>query len=508
VTPVAPPGAEAGGGPSYWLTRFVFLRALGLVYVVAFAIVVNQWQPLLGSQGLLPARELMDGIAATHGRSVFTFLRLPTLFLFDSSDTAFRVGGYVGFVLSLALLLGFANVPLLFALWILYMSYVHAGRTFYGYGWEILLLETGFLAIFLAPVARMSPFPRGDPPSPTVILLLRWLVFRLMFGAGLIKLRGDPCWRDLTCMVFHYETQPNPNPLSWYFHHLPAGFHAIEVAFNHLVELIAPLFVFGPRRARHVAGGLIVAFQLLLILSGNLSFLNWLTIAVALACFDDGLLTRLLPVRARAWLAERTSAHEETKARFIAVRALAVVVALLSVNPVVNMLSPGQVMNTSFDPFDLVNTYGAFGSVGRQRYEIVLEGTDDAEPGAQSRWIEYDFRCKPGDPMRRPCWVSPYHHRLDWQMWFAALPGAGTPVWLVRLVAKLLDGDLSVRGLLSPGPFQDHPPRWIRARYYRYEFTAPGETGWWRRTLAGEYLPALSASSPELAEALSGADEW
>jgi len=330
----------------------------------------------------------------------------------------------------------------------------------------------------------------------------------VMLGAGLIKLRGDPCWRDLTCMVFHYETQPNPNPLSWYFHHLPAWFHSFEVAFNHVVELIAPWFVFGPRRARHVAGGLIVVFQVLTILSGNLSFLNWLTIAPALACFDDGLIMRLAPGRMREWLEMRSRDAEETKARAIAVRALAVVIALLSINPVVNMLSPRQVMNTSFDPFELVNTYGAFGSIGRERYEIVLEGTVDEQATAQARWVEYQFKCKPSDPMRRPCWVSPYHYRLDWQMWFAAMPGAGTPLWLVRMVAKLLDGDRAVRGLLAHGPFEDRPPRWIRGRYYRYQFTRWGEPGWWRRTLVGEYLPPLAADSPELKDALATAPEW
>ena len=158
------------------------------------------------------------------------------------------------------------------------MSFAHVGQIFYGYGWDILLLETGFLAIFLAPLWRLGPFPARTPPSPVVIVLLRWLIFRLMLGAGLIKLRGDPCWRDLTCLVFHYETQPNPNPLSWWFHQLPPWFHKLEVLFNHLVELVAPFFVFGPRRARHVAGGLMVLFQVLLILSGNLSFLNWLTL--------------------------------------------------------------------------------------------------------------------------------------------------------------------------------------------------------------------------------------
>lgn len=486
----------------------MFLRLLGLVYAVAFLIVVNQWQPLLGSHGLLPAREVLDGLGSTQGRGLGTFLRLPTLFLFDPSDAAFRLGGQLGLVLSLLLLLGFANVPLLAALWILYMSYVHAGRTFYGYGWEMLLLETGFLAIFLAPPWRGGPFPRRTPASPVVIVLLRWLIFRVMLGAGLIKLRGDPCWRDLTCMVYHYETQPNPNPISWYFHHLPVWFHRIETGFNHVVELVAPFFVFGPRRARHVAGGLIVVFQILLILSGNLSFLNWLTIVIAVACFDDALLARAVPARWRAAVVERASAGPESKAHKGTTYALAVGIALLSVNPVVNMLSPRQVMNTSFDPFLLVNTYGAFGSIGRERYEIVLEGTRDEEPGEGSAWIEYEFNCKPGDPFRAPCWVSPYHYRLDWQMWFAAMPGAGTPSWLVQLVAKLLSGDREVRALLAPGAFEDQPPRWIRGRLYRYEFTRAGEPGWWRRTLVGEALPPLSAQSPLLLDYLAQSPDW
>jgi len=507
VTWLAAERAIGSGSSSYWLTRAIFFRLLGLIYAVAFLIVVHQWQPLLGSQGLLPAREVLDGITENQGNGLFTFLRFPTLFLFDPSDAAFRAGGYVGLVLALLLLGGLANVPLLFSLWLLYLSYVHAGRTFYGYGWEILLLETGFLAIFLAPLLRPGPFERRTPPSPVVIVLLRWLLFRLMLGAGLIKLRGDPCWRDLTCMVFHYETQPVPNPLSWYFHHLPVWFHRLEVLFNHVVELIAPFFVFGPRRARHVAGALIAVFQVLLILSGNLSFLNWLTLAIAVACFDDGLLGRLLPARARTWIGAHTKDAQGSKVRAIATYALALVIGLLSLNPVANMLSPRQVMNTSFDPFELVNTYGAFGSVGRERFEIVLEGTDDARPEA-ARWTEYEFKCKPGDPARRPCWISPYHYRLDWQMWFAAMPGAGTPRWLVQLVARLLAGDGAVRALLAPGAFEDRPPRWIRGRLYRYQLTAPGERGWWRRTLVAEYLPPLSATSPELRDFLEHAPEW
>jgi hypothetical protein len=281
-------------------------------------------------------------------------------------------------------------------------------------------------------------------------------------------------------------------------------FHRIEVLFNHLVELVVPFFVFGPRRARLVAGGLVVLFQVLLILSGNLSFLNWLTIAVAVACFDDGVLGRLLSTSLRAHLERHVAGAEETKARRIAAYALASVVAFLSLDPVMNMLSPGQVMNTSFDPFDLVNTYGAFGSIGRERYEIVLEGTDDDPADAAARWVEYDLKCKPGTPERRPCWISPYHYRLDWQMWFQDMPGAPVEPWFVRLVAKLLEGDPAARALLAPGPFEDHPPRAIRARYYRYEFTRLGEPtpAWWKRALVGEYLPPLVRDDPRLLEYL------
>jgi hypothetical protein len=483
---------------SYWLTRFVFLRMLGLVYTVAFLVIVNQWQPLLGSHGLLPAADFLGRVAEFQGHGFTTFLRIPTLFWLDASDTTFRGCGLLGLGLSLVVLFGFANVPILAALWLLYLSFVHAGQIFYGYGWETLLLETGFLAIFLAPLGCLDPFPRRTPPSTVVVVLLRWLTFRLMLGAGLIKLRGDSCWRDLTCLVFHYETQPNPNPISWYLHQLPAWFHQVEVLFNHLVELVAPFFVFGPKRARHVAGGLTVLFQALLILSGNLSFLNWLTITVALACLDDSLLGRLVPAWSRAWIAERAANAQETKGRGIAVYTLAIVVGLLSLNPVLNLVSPSQRMNTSYDPFDLVNSYGAFGSIGRERFEIVLQGTDSAEPTEQATWVEYDFRCKPGDVVRRPCSISPYHYRLDWQMWFAAMSQAQDEPWLIHLAYQLLHAEPDVLDLFARDPFGGKPPRYLRMELYRYRFTTWGELGWWKRERIGRYLPPVRADNPEL----------
>jgi len=489
--------------PSYWFTRFVFLRMLGLVYTVAFAIVVVQWDALLGSHGLLPASDFLDEVVRVYGHGIDAFLRVPTLFWLGASDAWFRACGWVGLGVSLALLCGLANAPMLALLWLLYLSFVHVGQIFYGYGWDILLLETGFLAIFLVPPWRPGPFPRESPTSRAVMVLLRWLTLRLMLGAGLIKLRGDSCWRDLSCLVFHYETQPNPNPFSWYFHHLPVWFHELEVLFNHFVELVAPLFVFGPRRLRLAAGLSIIGFQVLLILSGNLSFLNWLTITVAIGCLDDGAFRPFVPAGWLARLDAAVAGARESGARRITGYALAALVALLSVNPVVNLLSPGQLMNAGFDPFDLVNTYGAFGSITRQRFEIVLEATadDPTDPGA--RWVEYEFECKPGAPSRRPCWISPYHLRLDWQMWFLAMPGAGRDAWFVHLVAKLLDGDPETRRLLAPGPFEAQPPRAIRARYYAYHFTPSlASRDWWERRLVAEYLPPLERDDPRLVEFL------
>jgi hypothetical protein len=499
------PAAPSDGrrpAPAHWLTRFAFLRMLGLVYTVAFASVVLQGEALFGSRGLLPVADHLAQLARDHARPLEAFLDTPTLFWLGASDAWLRACAWLGLAGSLALLLGLANAPLLALLWLLYGSFVHVGQIFTGYGWDILLLETGFLAIFLAPAWRLGPFPRASPPSRVVIVLLRWLTLRLMLGAGLIKLRVDPCWLDLSCMVFHYETQPNPNPLSWYFHHLPVWFHQLEVLGNHAVELVAPLFVFGPRPLRRAAGLSIITFQVLLILSGNLSFLNWLTIAIAIACLDDGVLRKLLPERWLARLDTSVAGAREGRASRVVGFSLAAVVAVLSVNPVQNLFSPHQRMNAGFDPFFLVNTYGAFGRITRERFEIVLEGTadDPSDPGA--RWVAYEFRCKPGAPARRPCWISPYHLRLDWQMWFLAMPRSGPERWFLRLVSRLLAADAAARRLLAPGPFETEPPRAIRAQYYAYRFTRPGESGWWERRLVRPYLPPLERDDPRLVEAL------
>jgi hypothetical protein len=489
-------------GPSatYQLTRFVVLRLLGLVYLVAFASAARQVVPLLGHRGLLPAGALLTREIESAGSRTAAFRQAPTLFVWISaSDQALLGVCWVGTLLSLAVVLGVTNAVVQLALWALYLSLVQVGQIFYGYGWEIQLLETGFLCAFLCPLGTIRPFPAWAPP-PAVIWLLRWLVFRIMLGAGLIKLRGDPCWRDLSCLFYHYETQPIPSPLSPFFHALPRSVHRASVLFNHLVELVVPWFAFGPRRARHVAGSLLVAFQVLLILSGNLSFLNWLTIVPALACFDDGALGRLLPAAIRGRVLARAKGAGPSRLARRVSYVLAALVAVLSVQPIENLFLPEQAMNASFDRLYLVNTYGAFGSVGRERFEVILEGTADAVIDEHTRWQAYELPCKPGDVRRRPCLITPYHYRLDWQMWFAAFTGPDRQPFFVHLVYQLLRGDREPKRLLAVDPFPDRPPRYLRAELYRYRFAAPGagSGAWWERTWAASYLRPVAMDDPAL----------
>jgi hypothetical protein len=483
---------------SYWLTRFLVLRLLGVVYLVAFLVAARQVGPLIGHDGLLPAVDFLDGVAAELGSRWDGFLRLPTLFWLGVSDRVLVGAAWLGVALAALVVAGFANAIVLAVLWALYSSFVRVGQDWYGFGWEIQLIETGFLAIFLCPLLDARPFPRRPPPAP-VVWLFRWLVFRIMLGAGLIKLRGDPCWRDFTCLYYHYETQPLPNPLSRWLHFMPHWFHRLGVAFNHVAELVAPWFVFGPRRARHLAGAMLLAFQVFLILSGNLSFLNWLTLVPVLACFDDSILARVLPARLVERAGRAAVEAAPSRAHAVAAWALVVVVAGLSVAPVQNLLSSRQAMNTSFDRLDLVNTYGAFGSVGRARDEVVFEGTNDTVIGERTEWRAYEFPCKPGDPLRRPCIVAPYQYRLDWQIWFAAMSTPDRYPWTIHLAWKLLHNDRGALSLLANDPFPDAPPRWIRARLYRYRFVPGGRDGaWWDRTLLGDWLPPLSADDPRL----------
>ena len=281
---------------TYWWTRFFYLKGLGFIYLIAFGAFCHQMEPLIGHDGLLPVDMWLDRVFAHYARlGEFPYYQLPTIFWFDCSNWFLYFVGYSGLFLALLVLFGKANGIILALLWGLYMSIYHVGQIFYGYGWEMMLLEVGFLSMFLCSVRHSQSFPKKVPTSITLMILHRWVLFRVMFGAGLIKIRGDQCWRDLTCLSYHYETQPIPNPISWYLHHLPETFHKFSVFGAHVTELIVPFMLFGPRPIRHLAGIIFVGFQGILIISGNLSWLNWLTIVICIPCFDDSFFRRLIP---------------------------------------------------------------------------------------------------------------------------------------------------------------------------------------------------------------------
>ena len=501
--------SEQGEGsprPTWWLSRFLFLRLLGLIYGIAFLSLANDVLPLLGSEGLLPADSYASWVQERLGGPWQALAKSPSLFHLTISDGLLQGLAWLGVGLSVLLVVGFANVPLLASLWALYFSYVSIGQRWFQFGWESQLLETGLLAVFLVPLLDPRPLPQRSPPPRVIIWLAWWLVFRIMLGAGLIKLRGDPCWQELTCLDYHFETQPVPGPLSRWFHELPQPILHAGVLGNHLAELILPFFLIGPRPLRHLAAAGLIAFQGVLIASGNLSFLNWLTLLPCLLCFDDQLLARLLPRRLGATAGKRAESKIDIPRMGKAVVLLyAAVVLWLSVPVITNLMSNSQSMNRSFHALRIVNTYGAFGSVGDTRWEIILEGTSESEPGPQTRWREYSFKCKPGRLDRRPCLITPYHYRLDWLSWFAGLEAArGQGVqregWLPHLIWKLLQGDEVVLQLLDENPFAESPPTWIRVQRYTYEFAPSGndENLWWQRTLVGPHLPPLSTDDPAL----------
>ena len=470
-------------------TRLLLQRGLALVYLIAFLVAANQFVPLLGERGLLPVPRFVAEVP---------FSASPSLFFLFPRDTAFRAAAWIGIALSLFALSGLSerrggalSAATWFVLWLLYLSFVNVGQVFYGFGWETMLLEAGFLAIFLGD-ERVAP-------SGIVILLFRWMLFRTMFGAGLIKIRGDSCWRDLTCLYYHYETQPMPNPLSWFFHWLPRPVHRFGVLFNHFAELVVPFAYFAPPVLAAAAGLVTIYFHLWLAASGNFSFLGLLTIVLATSTLDDRVLARVVRLRPAA------GRRPGTVRRF-GTLALLALVAILSIAPVLNLLAARQVMNESYDPLHLVNSYGAFGSITRPRYEVIVEGTaaDAAAPGAT--WREYGFKGKPGDPRRRPPQIAPYHLRLDWLMWFCPFGPWYAQPWFANFVAKLLRNDPATLSLLSTNPFPERPPRFVRALLYEYRFTTREErarTGdWWVRRLVGEYFPAVSLDDPAFRELL------
>ncbi|PYI45599.1 MAG: hypothetical protein DMF11_11480 [Verrucomicrobia bacterium] len=497
--------------PTYFWARRWFLRTLGLTYLVAFVSLWIQVDGLVGSNGVSPLNQFLPAVYERFGSTAYSLL--PTLCWVDSSNgfLHFLCGG--GVVLSLLLILGIAPVLSLVVLFIFYLSLTIAGQTFLSFQWDILLLETGFLSIFLAPW-RLWPrelmwwlgsatSATASPVSRAGLFLLKVLLFKLMLMSGVVKLTsGDDCWWNLTALDYHYWSQPLPTVFGWWADKSPEWFKHFSVAFCLFVEIIVPFFIWAPRRPRLIAAGLMIFLQLVIAFTGNYCFFNLLTIALCLLLIDDSV--------AAAWWA---APHERAKNvsttfrtakrlqdQLCSYAATAVLIVTLPVNgwfiftafkPDADWPRPLVAIYSRLQPFRLINGYGLFRVMTKDRDEIVIEGSADGID-----WLPYEFKWKPGDVMRAQGWCAPHQPRLDWQMWFAALGTYRENQWFVRLIVRLLEGSQDVSRLLATNPFPHEPPRYIRAIFYRYRFTTLRErrdTGaWWKREQLQEYLPTVS----------------
>ena len=519
------PKAKHHGSPprqTFVLTKSIILRLLGLMYLVAFKVALDQNLALMGSKGLTPvARAFEKQKASISGFDGFR--QAPSIFWFVKlNDRNMVLVNYLGLGCSLALVAGLHSSMVAGILWLSYFSVVTSaeGTAWYSYGWESQLLETGFLAIFLC-----SPLDLASSPSLPVLWLFRWLCFRISTGAGLIKVRGSSCWTDRTCLWYHFETQPNPSPLSFLFHFLPREVLSAGVDLDIFVQLYAVWLVLVPgwgilRHVRRLGGLVQVFFMLNIALSGNFSFLNHLTIVPALACLDDCCLSVFTCAKRQV-----QSSRPAPKCRSLAGRltrttidvGLVLLIGYLSIPVVQNLLQAEgrrQVMNASFGAFRLVNTYGAFGNVGKERYEAIVSVSHD-----KRTWHELEFPCKPGRLTRRPCLCAPYHYRLDWNIWFLGFkPHAAylerRETWMWSFLAKVLDGDEVMLSLLDPETatskayYPDGPqngrqlPKYVKVDMWKYSMRAPlwviareywqnGSAVWWSRKRGEALIPPL-----------------
>jgi lipase maturation factor 1 len=481
--------------PTLVWVRYFFLRTLALIYLAAFWSLNSQIMGLAGHNGIVPATQAMSNVRAYAGQQnlgVSRYFLEPTLCWISASDRFLRGLCVVGMAASVLLLFGIASPLCVAALWLLYLSLTTVCGVFLQFQWDNLLLETGLLAILLGPFNLFSRPARERDPSLIIVWLFRWLLFRLMFQSGCVKLlSGDSLWRNLTALSVHYETQPLPTWIGWYAHQLPMWAQKSSCALMFFVELVVPFLIFAPRRVRMWAVPPLVGLQVVIMLTGNYCFFNWLTIALCLFLVDDQILRRPWP--SAAPLSKRL-----LLVRNVAFGVVAAVLALLSLLPLMSMFGlrswprPVIAMYQAAAPFRSVNGYGLFAVMTPSRPEIIVEGSNDGQ-----RWLRYEFKYKPGELNRRPQFVAPHQPRLDWQMWFAALGDYHGNPWFVNFCIRLLQGRPEVLALLEKNPFPDSPPKYIRASVYDYRFTGFGSRDWWRRELKGGYLPPISLKQAE-----------
>ena len=472
--------------PSWFLTRRVFLFLLGLVYLLAFGSLWIQIEGLVGEAGILPAELYLKG-AETHWGAQ-RFWQIPTLFWLNPGDEFLYMVCLLGAGASLMVMANFFAGWALLIAWVLYLSIFNVAQPFLGFQWDTLLLETGFLSLFLVSWRRNI---NGSESAPSwfIIFLLRFLLFRVVFSSGVVKLLSqDPTWADLTALYYHYETQPPPTWVGWYTHQLPQGFQEFSVVCVFIIQLGVVFLIFGPRRIRYIGCAALVFFDVLIILTGNYGFFNLLTIALCLLLLDDSVFSR--------WLSTKEGLSNAPvfvlqKKSLLKVGLLGVCIMLYAV-PLLTTNHPSiyVYISKAIRPFHIFNSYGLFAVMTTSRPEIIVLGSNDRE-----KWLPYEFKWKPGNVEKTPKFVAPHQPRLDWQMWFAALSNYERNPWLIQFMTRLLQGSPVVIALLENNPFPDSPPRYLQAVLYEYQFTNSEtrnqDSSWWIRKLLRPYTPIL-----------------
>lgn len=463
-------------------TEWLFLRLLAAIYLIAFASLAVQITGLIGAHGILPIGGYLAAVSRALGAR--GYWSMPTVFWIAHGDAFLNGVCLAGVAISLVLIPGFLKGhwerALLACLYVLYLSLDTAGQDFLAFQWDSLLLEAGFLAIFLGH-------------SKIVVVLFRWLLFRLMFLSGVVKLTShDPVWRNLTALAYHYMTQPLPNRVAWYMYQLPLTAQRFSTAATLLIELAMPFLFFAPRLWRNAGAAAALFLQALIFLTGNYTFFNLLTISMCVLLFDD---------RAFSWPRLRACA---ARTGAIAVGAVTIVILAISISELQETFfevtpEPLNALVRLTAPYSIANTYGLFASMTVTRPEIIVQGSNDG-----ATWLDYEFRYKPGNLKQAPRQVAPYQPRLDWQMWFAALSDYRSTPWFTNFMVRLLQGSPEVLALLARNPFPNAPPKYVRAELFDYKFTDFSErraTGdWWSRRPMGLYFPRISLEDLPLRE--------
>jgi lipase maturation factor 1 len=502
------------GAADRLIPRWIFLRALGLIYFSAFFSLVFQIRGLIGAQGILPSNEYLEAVARQFGVARFWFA--PTLLWFSTGPHMLGAICWVGMIASLLVVFNVWPRTTLFICQVCFLSFVSAAQDFSGYQSDGMLLEAGFISLFFAPPGFLPGLGRAHPPSRASLFLLQWEWFRIYFESGMVKLAsGDAEWRNFTAMDEYYQNGPLPTWIGWYVQHFPHWFHAFATGATLVLELGLVFMLFLPRRWRIVCFFIVTAWQIPVILTANYTFLNYLVLVLGSLLLDDRFLLRIMPGRWRTYITQRigvppeknvesqdsdSSLPERKSLRPLQALRLSLVSVMLiwifyaTTAQMIWIISPRLPLPTSpiaaLDPFRIANRYGLFAVMTRGRYEIEFQGSNDGQT-----WVAYPFRYKPQDPSQRPGIYAPYQPRFDWNLWFASLGSWRENMIVPSTEERLLAGSPDVLALFAGNPFPQAPPQQVRAVLWQYWFTTLEEkrtTGmWWKRKLIGLYAPVL-----------------